>query len=208
MLNEIKKAILSGIMISIGASAYLSCLDKGLVWLGAILFSAGLFTICEYGFNLYTGKVGYIAYNFTNFKYIQLVLLILVVNIFSTWILGILCSSVFTNIKSTATSIYNSKISVPFWKTFISGNFCGILMFLAVDTWKRGKTIGCFVYIPDFIVCGFDHSIADAFYFGAAQGLNTILSMKNVLFLVIVILGNAVGGMIVPLLLKNKADKN
>lgn len=45
MLNEIKKAILSGIMISIGASAYLSCLDKGLVWLGAILFSAGLFTI-------------------------------------------------------------------------------------------------------------------------------------------------------------------
>ncbi len=202
MLNEIKKAVLSGIMISIGASVYLACLNKGLVWLGAFLFSAGLFTICEYEFNLYTGKVGYIALDFKNFKYIRLVFLILLVNIFTTWILGILCSCVFSNIKNPALSIYSTKISLPLWKLFISGIFCGILMFLAVDTWKRGKTIGCFIYIPVFILCGFDHCIADAFYFGAAKGFKTILSLENIIFLLVVVLGNGAGGMLIPLLTK------
>lgn len=70
MLADIKKAVLSGIMISVGGAVYLSCIAKGYTWLGAILFAAGLYTICEYGFNLYTGKVGYIAFRFTDFSYI------------------------------------------------------------------------------------------------------------------------------------------
>ena len=75
-MNNIIKSILSGILISIGGTVYLSSINSGVPWFGAILFSAGLFTICEYGYNLYTGKVGYIGFHFKDVKYIGLVLLI------------------------------------------------------------------------------------------------------------------------------------
>ena len=64
MINDIKKSILSGLMICIGGTVYLSCIALNIKPLGAFLFAAGLYTICVYGFNLYTGKVGYIAFNF------------------------------------------------------------------------------------------------------------------------------------------------
>ena len=76
MFNEIKKSILSGILISIGGCVYMASVTAGLGWLGALLFTGGLFAICVYGFNLYTGKVGYIAYHFKDTKYISLVAII------------------------------------------------------------------------------------------------------------------------------------
>ena len=84
MLTDIKKAAASGILISIGGCVLLASTKSGMMWAGAVLFSLGLFAICEYGFNLYTGKVGYIAEHFKDFKYIRLVLLILVVNLISS----------------------------------------------------------------------------------------------------------------------------
>lgn len=205
MLSDIKKSILSGIMISIGGTAYLSCIAKGYTWLGAILFAAGLFTICEYSFNLYTGKVGYIAFNFKDIKYVKLVILILIFNLISTFLIGLLLKNVFNCIKIEAEKLYSIKLCTPFWKSFISAIFCGILMYLSVDTWKRGSKIGCFIYIPAFILSGFDHSIANSFYNGLSFGENTF-TLRNLFFVIVVILGNAVGGIIIPLLTKNKEN--
>jgi len=206
MIEDIKKSILSGLMISFGCSVYLSCVDKELMWLGSFLFSAGLFTICEYGFNLYTGKVGYIANQFTNTKYIKLVLLILVFNLITTFILGYVISLHFPAVRSVASKIYLQKLSMSYGKLFISGLLCGVLMYLAVDTWKKGAKIGCFLYVPLFILCGFDHSIANSFYNGAAFGEHT-LTQENLLVISLVILGNAIGGMLVPTLTRNWQKK-
>jgi len=63
-----------------------------------------------------------------------------------------------------------------------------------------GFIAGIVFCIPVFILCGFEHSIADLFYF-AASG---IVSLEACLFLWIVILGNALGGMLLPLLNKVK----
>lgn len=134
MFENVKKSILSGIMIAFGCSVYLSCVDKGLVWFGSFLFSAGLFTICEYGFNLYTGKVGYIALRFKDLKYIRLVFLILLFNLLTTFLLGILIGKNFEVIRNVALNIYSLKFKMPLWKLFLSGVLCGILMYLAVDT--------------------------------------------------------------------------
>ena len=49
------KSILAGIAIAIGA--YINLKIGGIA--GAILFSVGLFLVCNFGLNLYTGKVGY-----------------------------------------------------------------------------------------------------------------------------------------------------
>ena len=202
MFENVKKSILSGIMIAFGCSVYLSCVDKGLVWFGSFLFSAGLFTICEYGFNLYTGKVGYIALRFKDLKYIRLVFLILIFNLLTTFLLGILIGKNFEVIRNVALNIYSLKFKMPLWKLFLSGVLCGILMYLAVDTWKRGSKIGCFIYVPVFILCGFDHSIANSFYNGAALGEHTF-TLQNLLIILDVILGNAVGGMLFPFLMRD-----
>ena len=49
-------AVLAGMSISIGGMVFLSCESKVV---GAILFTIGLFTVCTFGFNLFTGKVCY-----------------------------------------------------------------------------------------------------------------------------------------------------
>lgn len=51
------KGVYAGIMIAIGEVAYLVIPNKVV---GAFIFSVGLLTVCMYGMNLYTGKIGYI----------------------------------------------------------------------------------------------------------------------------------------------------
>lgn len=200
MLNNIKLSILSGLMIAVGGTIYLSCIAKGWTPFGAVLFAAGLYTICVYGFNLYTGKVGYIAYNFKNANYIGLVILILVFNLITTYLLGIVCAYAFPAIIEPAKKIYEAKLAAPLLRLLITGIFCGLLMFLAVDTWKKGSPFGCFIYIPVFIISGFDHSIANSFYNGVANGFADAFTMQNALVVITVIIGNAIGGMLIPMM--------
>lgn len=205
-MDEVKKSILSGILISIGGCVYLSSIALGYSWFGALLFSGGLYAICVYGFNLYTGKVGYIAYNFKDAKYIIFVLQICIVNILTTFLLGLLIGSCFPSIHEAAVKSYTAKLVSPYLKDLVSAIFCGMLMFLAVDTWKKGNKIGLFIYVPVFIICGFDHSIANSFYNGASFGDYTF-TLENLLFVLIVILGNGLGGMVFPLLTREWKSK-
>ena len=55
-LDVFLRALCTGFAIGIGGAGYLSCDNK---YLGAFLFGTGLFTILTFGFNLFTGKVGY-----------------------------------------------------------------------------------------------------------------------------------------------------
>ena len=49
--------ILAGISIAIGGTVFLSLDNKVL---GAVFFTVGLFTVCTFGFDLFTGKVCYV----------------------------------------------------------------------------------------------------------------------------------------------------
>jgi formate/nitrite transporter FocA (FNT family) len=70
-------------------------------------------------------------------------------------------------------------------------------MYLAVSIYKeKGSYISVLFCVPAFILAGFEHSIADMFYF-AASG---IVSLRATGFIWIVILGNALGGMLLPML--------
>ena len=70
-------------------------------------------------------------------------------------------------------------------------------MFSAVDIYKKYDSItGIIFCIPTFILCGFEHSIADSFYF-FVMGCYTL----NVfLFILTAIIGNAVGANLFKLL--------
>ena len=63
-------------------------------------------------------------------------------------------------------------------------------MFAAVNIYKEHKSlIGIIFCIPTFILCGFEHSIADSFYFFSASQI----TLPIVIFILITIIGNAIG---------------
>lgn len=202
MIEDIKKAVISGILISVGGTVYLSCAAQGIGFVGALLFSLGLFAICEYGFNLYTGKVGYIGFRLTDTKYIGFVVLVLICNLLTTFLLGIVMGKYFDAVRTLALKSYAAKMNASPDKWVVSSIFCGMLMYLAVDTWKRGSKLGVFLCVPTFIMCGFDHSVANSFYNGAALS-NATFTMQNAAFVITVVLGNAMGGILLPLLTRS-----
>lgn len=108
-----------------------------------------------------------------------------------------------------------AKVSMPFWDAFLKGVLCNMLVCLAV--WVSfaardvaGKVTALFYPIVVFVVCGFEHSIANMFYCPVgifamadpvtsamlADGAGNGLTWGSFFFknLVPVTLGNIVGG--------------
>ena len=86
-----------------------------------------------------------------------------------------------------------TKLVNPLWITFLKAIGCGFLMYLAVDIYKQNKSlIGVFCCIPAFILAGFEHSIADMF-FVCTSG---IFNLDVVIFIIVVLIGNAIGSFI------------
>ncbi len=51
------------------------------------------------------------------------------------------------------------------WACFLLAIGCGFIMTTAVEFARKGKMLPLVLGVPVFILCGFAHSIADAFYF-------------------------------------------
>lgn len=190
-------AFLAGIFISIGGCVNL--LTPGRI-MGAIMFSVGLYSIVCFSLNLFTGKVGY--WIDKGWLFIKDLLIILLGNFAGTFIPGFLLSFTRqTAISQGATAFAVVKLLDTPQSIFILSVFCGILMFTAVELYKRTKNpLGIFVCVPVFILSGFEHSIANMFYISAAS----MWSIKAVIYMIIMILGNTAGGLLVPALLKIK----
>ena len=56
LLSDALLGFMAGLVITLGATAYL-LLDN--IMAGALMFTVGLFAICSFGWNLFTGKVCY-----------------------------------------------------------------------------------------------------------------------------------------------------
>ena len=191
------KSILAGIMIGIGGTIYLS-LDNKIV--GSILFGIGLFIIVVYSFNLYTGKIGYLINNF-NKKYIRELIITLIGNFIGTLFVGFILkyTRIYTMISEKAKTLADIKLNDTLISILILSFFCGILMYLAVNTYKEVKDIGkylaVFLGVIVFILCGFEHCIANMYYFS----VSSTWSLNTLLYLLVMILGNSLGEILIPL---------
>ena len=204
-------SILAGMLISIGGLINLSVRNVSVV-AGGFLFAFGLFTIVTLKLHLFTGKVGYALENKPN--YILQLLIILVGNAVGTISMGYLSRLMFTNTSSTiidtVTSISSSKLSLPLLSTFILSIFCGIMMFLAVEVSRREvsdlvKVIAIFFAVAIFVIAGFEHCVANMYYFSFAS----MWSLKTLLYILIMILGNSIGSLLIYVLIKlAEAKKN
>jgi formate transporter len=188
------KSFLAGILISIGCVVYLMCQNK---IAGSFLFSFGLFAIVNMGLNLYTGKIGYLLIN-KNLKYVLNLCITLAGNFLGTLFVAVLIRQTRLDVFTAVTAITDVKLNDSCISMLILSVFCGMLMFLGVDLFKTvenyiGKVLSVTFVVMIFILSGFEHCIADMFYFNLAGNLR--LSV-----ICIVILGNTIGGLLLCLL--------
>ncbi len=195
-LDYLIKSIFAGIMIGIAGTVYLR-VDNNIV--GALLFSIGLLVICMYGMNLYTGKIGYILINKLN--YIYELLITILGNFIGTFLVArLVLLTRFKSVSDKAVDLVNLKLSDNLLSIFILAMLCGILMYIAVNNYKKinneiGKYSCIFMCVMVFILSGFEHSIANMYYISVAN----LLSLKSLLYIFIMILGNSVGSILIAL---------
>ena len=189
-------AVAAGIGIAIGGTVYMS-LDNKIA--GALLFTAGLYAIVLNGLYLYTGKVGYLVEQEKPAPYLMLLLATWTGNLLGTAAGAalILQTRVGSGLRERVLGICETKLGDDPFSILILAVFCGILMYVAVDGFKsKGNPLILIFCVSVFILCGFEHCIANMFYFSLAG----VWSAKTFGYLLVMTLGNSLGGMLIPAL--------
>ena len=191
------KAAAAGITIGIGGAVYLTLENKVI---GAVLFGVGLYTIVLNGLFLYTGKVGDLISAKDKKAYILQLIFTWIGNLAGTALAAAAISATrIGNLGRTAEVICKTKLADTPHSILILAVFCGILMYVAVDGFReKGNPLILFFCVTVFILCGFEHCIANMFYFSLAGAW----SLRAVIYLLLMTLGNSVGGILLPLVKK------
>ena len=201
ILKVFLKGILAGIAISIGGFLFIKTKEHtGNHVLASFLFAIGLIFVCNFQYFLYTGKICYLFDELKNKEQLNYVVQLIIGYLGN--ILGALVVAL--SIKYTISlpdfvqTMVESKATDNWYSLIVKGIFCGILIFVAVDGFKKidnnlGKYIVLFLCVGGFIVCGYEHSIADAFYFFLSKDI-----LSTIPALLLITLGNTIGGLIFP----------
>lgn len=204
-LETLKKSVAAGFMIGIGAVIYLQC-DNKIV--GSLMFTIGLFTICAFGMNLFTGKIGYIFSNRNRPNCI----VIWAGNLIGTAFGMTLIRFAKPSLHTVAKDMMTAKINQSYVGVVVLAFFCGVLMYVAVENYRAnphgiGKVVGLFLCVSTFILSGFEHSIADMCYAALAAESGKDL-LDYFLFLLVVTLGNGVGAVAVRAVTAQREGKS
>lgn len=182
------KSIYAGFMIGIGGIVFLSIENK---MIASFFFSFGLLTIVMQGFHLYTGKIGFVQ----RIKELPEMLIVIVGNYIGTFLAALGAKLAQMNINSE-TMVYN-KLNNDLLNVLLLAIFCGIMMYLAIDNYKRSKNIVLIILpVMIFILSGFEHSIANMFYFHLAGAYD----WKAFAYLLIMLAGNGIGAQLFGLI--------
>ena len=198
-MDLFKKSVAAGLMIGIGAAVYLLCENK---IVGAILFSVGLFAICSFGMFLFTGKIGYVIKS----KNDPNCALIWFGNLIGSTIMSVAVRIAKPDIHTVAAEVAAKKVSQNWVSIILLSLICGILMYVAVDNFaKNPHTVsgisGIVLCVSVFILCGFEHSIADMNYCVLAVS-SVSEALRYLVFLIVVSVGNGLGALATRWLVK------
>ena len=177
MKSNLIKSIMAGMAIALGCCLFLLAPNN---IIGSVLFACGLLCVRIYKLNLFTGKVQYMITDEYPITYYPLVLIGNLIGV------AIIFGLTFELTHDAAVPIAAAKATQPFMTAMLKGIGCGMLMSLA--TYKDSPLWMCLLCVPAFILAGFNHCIADAYY--ALAGLNIGTGF------VATIIGNIIGGAI------------
>lgn len=186
----VSKSTLAGLLISLGATAFLT-VDNKIV--GALLFSIGLTAVILLEANLYTGKIGYVN---SKAKLISAAL-ILIQNLLVALVCGLIFYSTKNNICE---NLWLNKLTKSWYEFLFDSIGCGICIYLSVELYKKTGSIFVIVLgVLVFILSGFEHCIADIFYLSASMSFD----LKSILYILIAIIGNSIGSLLIRFLQLN-----
>ena len=163
MIKLLRSSIFAGIAIGTAGFGFLASGVQAETYgslVGAVLFCFGLLTVVGYRLKLYTGTAGFIKKNEVGSLF-----MILLGNI-----LGCLCAALLTRvspmaIQESAQKILELRLRTGALKCGLLGIGCGFIMTTAVQFARQKNYMLLFFGVPLFIVCGFTHCVADAFYY-------------------------------------------
>lgn len=208
------KGILAGLAIGLGGFLYIIMITyvpgEGGKVLGSLLFAVGLFIVCTFMLSLYTGKIGNIYEGKQEKEFYISLPVMLIGNAIGAFSLGFLCWAIFQNnveIMNAVGGVAAGRTTLFTFNDYLScmikSLLCGLCVYLAVKAFalNRLKPIGIillvfFVFV--FVYAGFQHCIANMFYFGFANHI-TGYTFVNLLFC---ILFNSIGPVFGVLLFK------
>lgn len=190
-------SIMAGAFIALGGVVFLMIDSK---YLGSLMFAVGLFGVCTLGYNLFTGKVGYFFYNEKK-SYTKFLLKVLIGNAIGAILIASLMALSRNGdlLQEKALALVNTKLNDTYLSLFILGVMCNIFVVFGVEEYKTnphnlGKYLGIIFAVMVFILAGFEHSVADIFYFAMAG----VWTLDGLIRILVIVLGNTVGGLLVP----------
>ena len=177
-----RRSVLAGIFIGLGGLGFLA-VGGGI--LGAIIFTFGLLCVVYSGSLLFTGRAGYIGTEL-GWKDLGVILL---GNVIGAWWISFLARGGGVGVDYAA-ALVSGRLDIPFFRVFMRGLGCGLIIDMVVWFWREKNTIIPILFgVPLFILTSQLHSIAEPFYILTAG----ILSWRTLLYWVLVVLGNFVG---------------
>ena len=189
-------ALLAGAVVAVGGTVFLS-VENTVV--GSLFFTVGLFVICTRGLHLFTGKVCYVFDN--DLSYAKTLPVIWLGNLAGAVLTA--AAEQFTRLSALdvrAQAICQTKLAEPLGGAFILAVLCNVMIYIAVEGYRSnphelGKYLALFFGVCVFILCGFEHCVANMYYFT----MGGAWSARTVLYLLVITLGNGVGGIVGPL---------
>lgn len=166
--NFIARGILAGVAIGMGGTIFLKI--GGVV--GACLFAFGLIAVINMKLNLFTGKAQFVWGQSPDGEFHQggntWLFSILALNIIGCIIMGVVMSN--PDMMQAAIGILDKRLAASPLKNGVLAIGCGFIMTLAVQGAANGRWLPLLFGIPAFILCGFPHCVADAFYIASLPG--------------------------------------
>ena len=193
MKNLIRSAIMAGICIGIAGFGYLAV--GGIV--GAVTFAFGLLAVVHYRLKLYTGTAGFFAKG----ELLQLCT-ILAMNIVGCLLVALMARMSPMPLQEAAQHILEGRLNAGIVQSGVLAIGCGFIMTTAVKWGREGKFLPLLFGVPLFIICGFPHCVADAFYYLCVPVEYLTANAGQVLLLyAAIVLGNFIGCNLYRLLL-------
>ncbi len=184
-MKTFQSSVFAGICIGIAGFGYLA--EKSII--GAVLFAFGLLTVVHYGLRLYTGTAGFIQKG-----EVGRLFYILLGNLVGCLLVGLMVRCSPMPLQDTAQKILEGRLAMGPLKGFVLSIGCGMIMTTAVTFARKGQNLPLLFGVPLFIMCGFPHCVADAFYYLCVPV--SFLSeniLPVILFYVSIVFGNFVG---------------
>lgn len=194
--------ILAGVSIALGGLLFTLLSSSFYKVIGSLAFSIGLLLVCLFGFNLFTGKVGFVLEQEDKPSYFLDLLVMYLGNFLGALAIGYMCYGFFSNNTVVTNAIEGIALarqvnSDNWWIMLLGAIGCGMLVYTGVYSFKKDWPMGLRVFVLMFAVfafvyAGFNHCIANMFYIS----FGNLWSGSTWLNILIVTIGNIIGAVL------------